>query len=160
MLLSNSKQTFISVFFLLAFFSADSNLNKNMKRKMFAGAEDHLFEKAKMLRKKQTFAEEQLWNYLRTRPFGLKFRRQHPYSIYILDFYCHSLKLVLEVDGSIHNLDEVKQNDVIRQKLLEDSGLVFLRFTNDEIRLTPELVIKRLEAFLKEKVERRIDSTT
>jgi very-short-patch-repair endonuclease len=67
---------------------------------MFSGADSFLFERASKLRKQQTFAEEILWNYLRTKPFGFKFRRQHAFSIYILDFYCHSLKLAIEVDGS------------------------------------------------------------
>ncbi|MBO9682401.1 MAG: DUF559 domain-containing protein [Flavisolibacter sp.] len=66
-----------------------------------------------------------LWNYLRTKPFGFKFRRQHPFSIYILDFYCHQLKLVIEVDGSIHNVAEVKQNDEIRQQQLEKETSLF-----------------------------------
>ncbi len=54
-------------------------------------------------------AESILGGYLKTKPFGLKFRRQHPYSVYILDFYCHKLKLVIEVDGSIHYIDTVKE---------------------------------------------------
>jgi very-short-patch-repair endonuclease len=71
-----------------------------VRKKMFLGADNFLFERASKLRKQQTLAEEILWNYLRTKPFGHKFRRQHPFSIYILDFYCHSLKLAIEVDGS------------------------------------------------------------
>src|SRR6478672_354665 len=124
-----------------------------MRIKMFLGAEKLLFEKAANLRKEQTLAEEILWNYLRTKPFGLKFRRQHPFSNYILDFYCHSLKLVIEVDGSIHEVKEVKQNDQIRQKQLEQEALTFLRFTNNEIRLKPEEVIQQIETYLKEKIE-------
>jgi imidazole glycerol-phosphate synthase subunit HisF len=75
-----------------------------MKRKMFSGADKLLFEKAAALRSRQTFAEELLWNYLRTKPLGFKFRRQHSFSNYILDFYCHALNLVIEVDGSIHQV--------------------------------------------------------
>ena len=116
---------------------------------MFSGAGNSLFERASSLRKQQTFTEEILWNYLRTKPFGFKFRRQHPFSIYILDFYCHQLKLVIEVDGSIHDVDEVKQNDEIRQQQLEKDGLTFLRFSNDEIRLKSEEVIQQIEIFLK-----------
>ena len=119
---------------------------------MFLGADRLLFEKASKLRSQQTFAEEILWNYLRTKPLGFKFRRQHPISCYILDFYCHSLKLAIEVDGSIHNVEEVKENDKMRQKQLESEGLFFLRFSNDEIRLKPEGVIQRIETFLKGKL--------
>jgi very-short-patch-repair endonuclease len=122
---------------------------------MFSGAENFLFERALKLRKQQTFAEEILWNYLRTKPLGFRFRRQHPFSVYILDFYCHSLELAIEVDGSIHYSDEVRQNDEIRQKQLEQEGLTFLRFSNDEIRLKPEGVIHQIEAFLKEKLKNK-----
>jgi cyclase len=123
-----------------------------MKKKMFSGAGKFLFERASKLRKQQTFAEEILWNYLRTKPFGLKFRRQHPFSCYILDFYCHTLKLAIEVDGSIHEQEEIKQNDVIRQIQLEQEGIIFLRFSNDEIRLTQGEVIHRIEIHLKESI--------
>ena len=119
---------------------------------MFKGAEKLLFEKASKLRTQQTFAEEILWNYLRTKPFGLKFRRQHPFSLYILDFYCHSLKLAIEVDGSVHDIEEVKANDKIRQQHLENEGLVFLRFSNNEIRLNSEEAIQQIETFLKGKL--------
>ena len=120
---------------------------------MFSGAEKLLFKRASSLRKKQTFAEEILWNYLRTKPLGFKFRRQHPYSCYILDFYCHSLKLAIEVDGSIHNVDEVKENDEIRQKQLQQEGISFLRFSNNEIKLKQGEVILQIETFLKGKLE-------
>jgi len=127
---------------------------------MFSGACGYIFSQAKTLRKQQTFAEEILWHYLRTKPYGFKFRRQHPYSIYVLDFYCYSLKLVIEVDGSIHNLEEVKQKDKSRQKQLESEGLIFLRILNEEIIKTPEKVIRKIENFIKEKIESRKVSST
>lgn len=104
------------------------------------------------MRSHQTFAEELLWNYLRTKPFGFKFRRQHPFSNYILDFYCHSLKVAIEVDGSIHEVEAVKENDKERQAQLEAQGLTVLRFSNDAVRLTPEQVTQEIEACLKEKI--------
>jgi len=82
-----------------------------MERKMQAGAIKHLYQKARGLRNNSTYAESVLWEYLRTNPLGLKFRRQHPYSIYILDFYCHSVKLIIEVAGSIHHRPDIKLND-------------------------------------------------
>ena len=126
-----------------------------IKRKMFSGADTLLFERASTLRKQQTFAEELLWNYFRTKPFGFKFRRQHPFSCYILDFYCHSLKLVIEFDGSIHEVEEVKENDERRQKQLEQEGLSFMRFTNNEIKLQAEEVIQKIKTYLKEKIENK-----
>ncbi|MGN6163632.1 MAG: endonuclease domain-containing protein [Flavisolibacter sp.] len=124
-----------------------------MKRKMFAGADQLLFQRARALRSQQTFAEELLWNYLRTKPCGFKFRRQHPFSNYILDFYCHALRLAIEVDGSIHMQEEVKNNYEQRQKQLEEQGLVFLRFTNSEIKLHLEKVIQQIEIYLRSKIE-------
>ena len=126
-----------------------------MRKKMFSGADQLLFERASKLRKQQTFAEELLWNYLRTKPFGLKFRRQHPFLSYILDFYCHSLKLVIEVDGSIHELEEVKQNDELRERRLKAQGLIILRFTNTEIKLHLENVIEQIGICLKEIIEEK-----
>jgi len=79
-----------------------------MNRSMHSGAIKPLYQKARELRNSATHAETILWGFLKTKPFNYKFRRQYPYSIYILDFYCHSLKLVIEVDGTIHDLPEVK----------------------------------------------------
>jgi very-short-patch-repair endonuclease len=121
---------------------------KKAADKMFAGADNLLFKRAADLRKQPTHAEEMLWSYLRTKPLGFKFRRQHPYLNYILDFYCHSLHLVIEVDGSIHEREDVKQNDGIRQQHLEEHGLTILRFTNDEIEQILENVISKLEHHL------------
>jgi cyclase len=116
-----------------------------MARKMHAGAEKNLDQRARILRNNATHAEEILWGYLKTKPLGFKFRRQHPYSIYILDFYCHSLKIVIEIDGRIHELNEVKQIDIQRQALLEGDGLVVVRFSNDQVERELEKVIKNIE---------------
>jgi very-short-patch-repair endonuclease len=93
-----------------------------MKLKMFAGANKLLFERAAKLRKQQTFAEEVLWNYLKTKPKSFKFRRQHVFGNYILDFYCHALRLAIEIDGTIHNNEEVKRNDLQRQRYWNKMG--------------------------------------
>jgi very-short-patch-repair endonuclease len=131
-----------------------------MKRRMFSGAEAFIFNRARELRGRQTFAEEILWTYLRSRPLGFKFRRQHPYSNYILDFYCHGLKLVIELDGSIHDPEEVKQNDEIRQRQLEQDGFTFLRFSNQEIKSNSEQVFQKIETFLRDKDEKTEASTS
>jgi imidazole glycerol-phosphate synthase subunit HisF len=88
-----------------------------MEKGMHGGAIKHIYQRARELRNNATHAEALLWGYLKTKPYDLKFRRQHPYSIFILDFYCHSLKLVIEIDGSIHNQPDVKINDKQRQEL-------------------------------------------
>lgn len=119
-----------------------------MKSKMHAGANKHLYQRARELRNNATHAERLLWNFLRTKPNGFKFRRQHPYSIYILDFFCHSLKLVIEVDGSIHDEADVKINDKSRECLLEKDGLTVIRFSNNQIIRKPEIVLKEIENFI------------
>jgi imidazole glycerol-phosphate synthase subunit HisF len=100
---------------------------------MFAGANHLVFELAKDLRRSMNGAENILWLHLKGGFKGLKFRRQHPLSIYIADFYCHKIKLVIEVDGSIHNKPEVKEYDEKRQKDLVECGCNVIRFTNKEI---------------------------
>jgi imidazole glycerol-phosphate synthase subunit HisF len=94
-----------------------------MKENMFFGAGPLIFENAKQLRNKQTAAETMLWASLKQSFPTLRFRRQHPISIYIADFYCHKLKLVIEVDGLIHEKIEVRENDYNRQLHLENLGL-------------------------------------
>ncbi len=119
-----------------------------MKQRMHAGAGKFLFQRARELRNRCTHAEEILWGYLKAKPLGIKFRRQHPYSVYILDFYCHALRLAIEVDGSIHLKEEVKAHDIIRQQLLEEDGLIVLRFTNNEVEKHLESVIEKIEEFI------------
>ena len=121
-----------------------------MKKKMFYGASHLLFERAKELRGNMTEAELVLWEYLRQHPLGYKFRRQHPLGIYIVDFYCHKLKLVIEVDGSIHDLEAVKAVDIERQRQLEMDGLIVIRFTNEEVLKTKEVVIEQINLLINE----------
>lgn len=116
-----------------------------MERKMFLGAVKPTFQQAELLRNNMTVAEKVLWNYLKTKPMGLKFRRQHPISKYIVDFYCHALKLVIEVDGGIHNSTSATENDKVRQEYLETEGLVFLRVTNEEIEQDFKAVVAKIE---------------
>ena len=86
---------------------------------MFDGASHLISGMAKDLRKNMTDAQKVLWFHLKQNPEGFKFRRQHPLGIYIADFYSHKVKLVIEVDGNIHNSSEAKANDDIRQKILK-----------------------------------------
>jgi cyclase len=116
-----------------------------MEDNMFFGASKFIFENAKVLRKNMTDAEKILWGYLKAKPNGFKFRRQHPLGIYIADFYCHKLKLVIELDGSVHDNEDVKQNDAIRQKLIEEDGLTVMRFKNEEVMNNIQNVLRQLE---------------
>jgi len=93
-----------------------------------------------------TGAEMKLWQELRNHKFkGLKFRRQHPIGRFIVDFYCHEKRLVVEVDGSIHDLTEVKERDEGREEELKNFGLTIIRFTNGEIEYDIENVLNKLK---------------
>ena len=82
---------------------------------------------------------------------GRKFRRQHPVSRFIADFYCHQAKLVIEIDGGYHEDHEQKLADQGRQKELEDIGLLVIRFRNDEVEMDIEGVVERIRVFLLER---------
>jgi len=76
---------------------------------------------------------------------GLKFRRQHPVHIFILDFYCHERKLAIEVDGGVHKAIEQSERDENRTYELEHIGISVLRFTNEEVEKHINEVLKRIE---------------
>jgi len=118
-----------------------------VEAKQNLGASLNIKVKAKELRKNQTEQEKVLWKRLRNRQQGGKhFRRQHPYNIYILDFYCFESSLAIEIDGEIHL--KQKEYDLERTRFLESSGLKVLRFRNEEIEKRIEWVIKEIGKFL------------
>ncbi len=75
-----------------------------------------------------TLPEGLLWQILRKRPSGFKFRRQHPLPPYVLDYYCPAAKLVIEVDGSAHNMGDRPLHDARRDAWLREQGLRVIRF--------------------------------
>ncbi|MGZ8518282.1 MAG: endonuclease domain-containing protein, partial [Chitinophagaceae bacterium] len=121
-----------------------------MKDDMFFNAHPLIFKKAEELRNNPTETEDLLWNYLKAGQLGVKFRRQHPASNYVLDFYAHSIKLAVEIDGSIHSLEEVKKNDTTRQKNLEENGVFFLRFTDRQVKKELDKVISVISVKVRE----------
>lgn len=101
---------------------------------MFYGANRNIFEKASILRNNMTDAEKIMWNELKNRQiFKAKFRRQHPISIFIVDFYCHEFKLAIEIDGEIHLGKEIIEYVDGRTHDIEKLGIRILRFTNDQV---------------------------
>ncbi len=89
-------------------------------------------QRAKELRQNMTPAEKILWEHLRAKRFnGLKFRRQQIIEGFIVDFYCHSLGLVIELDGEIHG--KQIEYDPERDKILSSKQLTILRFTNQQV---------------------------
>lgn len=111
---------------------------------MFYNAKPHIFEKAKALRANMTMAEKLLWERLKGKQvLGLRFLAQHPIDIFIANFYCHPLKLVIEIDGGIHNTLEQKEYDTNREAELNQLGITVIRFTNQEVEQHIDEVIKK-----------------
>lgn len=111
---------------------------------MFEGALHTVFTNAKQLRNTMTDAETVLWMHAEAGVAGCKFRRQHPIGLYIADFYCHKAKLIIEVDGSIHNLPDVKKIDEEKENYLIRNGYTVLRFTNKEVMTSLETVLQKI----------------
>ena len=104
----------------------------------------HLKPQVRENRKRPTEAEAILWSYLRNRKLiGYKIRRQHSIHVYIVDFVCYEKRLVIELDGSIH--DKQKEYDIERTKVLNDQGFRVLRFRNSEVLNNLDNVIERIK---------------
>ena len=100
---------------------------------------------AKNLRKAETEAEKLLWKELSNRKCGgLKFRRQHPFSKFVLNFYCHEKKLAIEVDGAIHDDIDITARDENRTYELEQAGLTVIRIRNEDILMDLKLVLEKI----------------
>ena len=124
--------------------------NSDYSQNLHKDAKGSTFENARLLRQFQTFAEKRLWQALRNRKFlDLKFRRQHPFGNYVLDFYCHECKLCIEADGAIHLEKDVIEYDEARTKFLNENNITVLRFTNDEIIYKLDAVKEKLKTIIK-----------
>ena len=109
------------------------------------GAIGKLYQYGRELRQTSTKAEKILWECLRDRKLGgLKFRRQHPMLKFIADFYCHEKKLVVELDGTIHDEKEIAEYDKYRTFELEGSGINVVRFRNEEVENNINYVVNEI----------------
>ncbi|MEQ8478826.1 endonuclease domain-containing protein [Fulvivirga sp.] len=93
-----------------------------------------LKEKARALRKNSTLSEVLLWCEIKNRQLGHQFHRQVPMLDYIVDFYCHELSLVIEIDGESHYHEGAPERDKIRQTRIEEYGVTFLRFDDMDVK--------------------------
>jgi very-short-patch-repair endonuclease len=104
-----------------------------------------LYQYGRELRQESTEAEKLLWEELRNRKFnGLKFRRQHPLDKFIVDFYCNEKKIVLELDGGVHNEKINKEYDEARTAMLAGLNIIVLRFKNEEVINDMQGVLKKI----------------
>ena len=126
-------------------------IKKVIEKDMFLGAKAELFSLALQMRKNPTEAESAMWKILRRfRQSGFPFRRQHPLEFYIADFYCHNLRLDIEVDGEIHKEKEIQSHDEGHKGELERFGIKVLRFTNSQILNDSDLVVTKINDTIKE----------
>ena len=104
------------------------------------------------LRNNTTKAEKVLWEMIRNKKLGFKFRRQFQIGFYIVDFYCHELKLIIELDGSIHNEILQKKHDHKRDMWLKNQCYSIMRFQNDYLFDFSEKVINDISKKIDELV--------
>jgi UDPglucose 6-dehydrogenase len=119
--------------------------------RMTAEPADYAFlkENAKRMRHEPTEAENVLWQIIRNNNLGVKFRRQHPWHKFILDFVCLEKQFVIEVDGCYHNDETQKKLDALRDQALKDNGLIVLHLTNEEVlHDTTETILKISRALI------------
>ena len=118
---------------------------------MYFRAKPTTLETARLLRKQMTKSEELLWERLKGKQLlGLRFRRQHPIDIFIVDFYCHDARLIIELDGEIHK-ERVEYDDG-REAEIEWYNLKVIRFSNHEVLNEIEKVVEIITSVVKERL--------
>ena len=100
--------------------------------------------RARALRRDLTPPEYRLWQILRQRPAGLKFRKQHPFDRCTADFYCAAAKLVVEVDGDSHSMGNRPEQDARRDAWLNQQGIQVLRFDAADVMKDVESVVRSI----------------
>ncbi|MFN8673477.1 MAG: endonuclease domain-containing protein [Candidatus Sericytochromatia bacterium] len=106
-------------------------------------------ERRQKLRNNMTEPEKKLWEILRNKQMGVKFRRQHGIGHYIADFYCTDLKMVIEVDGESHFSEEGIEYDKIRDDFMSSLGIITIRVKNNDIMKN----IEGIHQYIQNKIE-------
>ena len=119
-----------------------------MKRNSLIYYNPRLKEKARHLRNGSTFSEILLWLKIKGKVLGYEFHRQVPIDEYIVDFYCHELRLAIEIDGSSHN--NKYEYDLKRQNKLETLGVNFIRFDDLDVKRNMNDVLRALGSLILE----------
>lgn len=104
-------------------------------------------DNARKNRKESTVAENALWQMLRNKNIGYKFRRQHLIDRFIVDFVCFEKSVIVEVDGKYHESDEQMQADQQRTDILKSLGYEVLRFSNEEVIGNIEEVLQKIKSY-------------
>ena len=114
---------------------------------------------ARELRNELTDAERILWNAIRREQLGVKFRRQHAFGPFFLDFYASEIRLVIELDGGIHRQPDVNYHDVEREEYLRLRQRVMVHFTNQEVLVALDDVLAKLRGVIAELKTRPLSLT-
>ena len=93
--------------------------------------------------------EKKLWRYLKGKQLdGYRFRQQHGFGPFVLDFYCPTLRLCVEVDGGVHQEESVKEKDEDRTVFLNENRIKVIRVTNDEVETDIDKVLEKIRTFI------------
>ena len=111
-------------------------------------------KRARQLRSEMSLPEGVLWRELRKRPGGFKFRRQHPIGIYVLDFYCVSVRLAIEVDGLAHDSIRAAKADAARSHFLRSQHVATLRVPASAVLQELQAVVARIVEVCAQRAER------
>ncbi len=118
------------------------------KRNEILPYDRHLRQRARELRNNATWSEILLWRDIKNRALGVEFHRQVPIGQFIVDFYCHELRLAIEIDGSSHE----QETDALRQKRLEALGVRFLRFSDLDVKKRLVWVLEAIDEGVRQAV--------
>ncbi len=116
------------------------------KRLVRHTADEGKVEFAREQRREPTWSENELWQHLRRKALGVRFRRQHPIGDYVLDFYCAKARLAIEIDGPLHEAQ--RGYDRVRDEWLATRGIRVLRVTDGEVKTDLESVLKKIKSAL------------
>jgi very-short-patch-repair endonuclease len=125
---------------------------EELEKSMYFKAKPDILEAARILRKNMTIPEKLLWEKLKGKQIcGVRFRRQHPIDIFIADFYCHEVRLVVEIDGEIHNQQE--EYDDGRSAEMEKFGIKIIRFRNFDVENDIEKVVTEIKSTVNKRLK-------
>jgi len=124
---------------------------RELDKTMYFRAKPVTVETARLLRKNMTRSEKLLWEKVKGKQIhSVRFRRQHPIDIFIADFYCHEARLVIEIDGEIHN--DRSEYDDGREAEIEEYSLKVIRFSNDQVINDIESVVTKIRTVVLERI--------
>ncbi len=122
---------------------------KEIGTAMHYGATVKIFQFAEDLRKNPTESESIMWDILKSEAYvEYRFRRQHPISKFIADFYSHKLRMVIEIDGGYHLRHEQREYDSFRDSDMKEFGISVIRFSDNDVINNSSLVTERLSHFI------------